>query len=126
VAWLGNNLFMRRRLLIVDDNPDFCRLAQLLLEMDGYEVVGAEHDGASGLAAAEALSPEVVLLDVNLPDVSGFDLATQLTREHPSAIVLLTSTHDREDFERLALDSGAHGFISKAELTPLELDRLLA
>ncbi|MGN6167802.1 MAG: response regulator transcription factor [Solirubrobacteraceae bacterium] len=116
---------MPRRLLIVDDNPDFCRLVQQLLELDGYEVVGTEHDGASGLAAAEALSPEVVLLDVQLPDVSGFDLATRLVHEQPGAIVVLTSTHDREDFERLALDSGARGFISKAELTPRELDGLL-
>lgn len=117
---------MPRRLLIVDDNPDFCRLVRQLLEIDDYEVVGAEHDGASGFAAAEALSPEVVLLDVQLPDISGFDLAARLVREQPDAVVLLTSTHDREDFERLALDSGARGFISKAELTPRELDRLLA
>jgi two-component system response regulator EvgA len=117
---------MRRRLLIVDDNPDFRRLARWLLEDDGYEVVGAAGDGQEGLAAAGALAPDVVLLDVNLPDANGFEVAVRLTREQPSAAVLLTSTQERQDFDQLALACGARGFVPKDDLSAAELDRLLA
>jgi DNA-binding NarL/FixJ family response regulator len=117
---------VRPRLLIVDDNPDFRRLARRLLESEGYEVVGAVHDGTEAIAVARELWPDVVLLDVNLPDGSGFDVAARLFRERPSAAVLLTSTRGRHDFERLALQSGARGFVPKDELSRAQLERLLA
>jgi DNA-binding NarL/FixJ family response regulator len=116
---------MSRRLLIVDDNPDFRRLARRLLETEGYEIVGDAEDARAAVSAAATLSPEVVLLDVNLPDASGFDLAARLTRERPAIAVLLTSTHGRHDFEQLALASGARGFVPKDDLSGSELDRLL-
>jgi DNA-binding NarL/FixJ family response regulator len=114
-----------RRLLIVDDNPDFRRLARQLLEGDGYEVVGVACDAREALATAAELAPEVVLLDVNLPDTSGFEVAARLARELPGTAVLLTSTHGRPDFEQLALANGARGFVSKDDLSGAELDRLL-
>jgi DNA-binding NarL/FixJ family response regulator len=112
-------------LLIVDDNPGFRRLARRLLEADGYDVVGVACDGGGALAAAGELVPEVVLLDVNLPDASGFAVAAQLARERPELAVLLTSTRGRPDFEELALANGARGFVSKDDLSGAELDRLL-
>ena len=116
---------MPRSLLIVDDNRDFCRLARRLLEDGGYEVVGAAGDADAALAAADRLEPEVVLLDVNLPDASGFDVAGHLLRQRPDTVVLLTSTHDRYDYEQLAIASGARGFVPKDDLSGAELDRLL-
>jgi DNA-binding NarL/FixJ family response regulator len=116
---------MARRLLIVDDNPDFRRLARRLLEADGYEVVGAAGDGREGLAAAGELAPDVVLLDVHLPDASGFELAARLGRERPRVAVLLTSTQGHHDFDQLALACGARGFVPKDDLSAAELDRLL-
>jgi two-component system nitrate/nitrite response regulator NarL len=113
-------------LLIVDDNADFRRFAGRLLEGGGYEVIGAASTGVEALAAAGALSPDVILLDVNLPDASGFEVAAQLASERPHTAVLLTSTHGRDDFERLALASGACGFVPKDDLSHAELDRLLA
>jgi DNA-binding NarL/FixJ family response regulator len=83
---------MGLRLLIVDDNPDFRRFAARLLEDDGYEVVGTAQDASGALAAVREFSPEVVLLDVGLPDASGFQVAAWLARERPNAAVLLTST----------------------------------
>ena len=117
---------MSRRLLIVDDNADFRRLARRLLEGDGYQVVGAARDVGEALAAAHELAPEVVLLDVYLPDGSGFEAAARLARERPTVEVLLTSTHSRHDFEQLALASGARGFVLKDDLSGAELDRLLS
>jgi DNA-binding NarL/FixJ family response regulator len=117
---------MGLRVLIVDDNPDFRRLARRALEADGYEVVGTAPDANLGLAAARELSPEVVLLDVDLPDARGFDVAAQLARERPSAALLLTSTCDRQDFEQLALQSGACGFLPKDDLSGPALERVLA
>jgi DNA-binding NarL/FixJ family response regulator len=114
-----------RRLLIVDDNPGFRRLAGQLLEGEGYEVVGVASDAREALATAGELVPEVVLLDVNLPDISGFAVAARLTRELPGTAILLTSTHGRPDFEQLALANGARGFVSKDDLSGAELDRLL-
>jgi DNA-binding NarL/FixJ family response regulator len=115
-----------QRLLIVDDNPGFRRLASRLLEGEGYEVVGSAGDGREGLAAARELEPEVVLLDVNLPDGSGFEVAARLAEQTPGAAVLLTSTHSRDDYEQLAIDSGARGFVPKDELSAAELRRVLA
>jgi DNA-binding NarL/FixJ family response regulator len=111
--------------LIVDDNPAFRRLARRLLEAEGYRVVGVACDAGEALAAAGELVPEVILLDVNLPDASGFEVAARLARERPHVSVLLTSTHGRHDFEQLALANGARGFVSKDDLSGTELDRLL-
>jgi DNA-binding NarL/FixJ family response regulator len=112
--------------LIVDDNPDFRRLVRRMLEAEGFDVVGAAGDGEGGLAAAGELAPDVVLLDVNLPDANGFEVAARLARERPSAAVLLTSTQGREDFDQLAVACGARGFVPKDDLSAAELDRLLA
>ena len=117
---------MGLRLLIVDDNPGFRRFAARLLEDDGYEVVGTAQDAGGALAAAREFSPEVVLLDVGLPDASGFEVAASLARERPSAAVVLTSTCDCRDFEQLALQNGARGFVPKDELCAAALERLLA
>jgi DNA-binding NarL/FixJ family response regulator len=116
---------MARRLLIVDDNPDFRRLATRLLETEGYEVVGDVQDGDAVVTEAARLAPDVVLLDVHLPDASGFDVAARLARECPRMAVLLTSTYGQHDFEALALASGARGFVPKDALSGAELDRLL-
>jgi DNA-binding NarL/FixJ family response regulator len=116
---------MGRRLLIVDDNPRFRRLARRLLEGEGYEVVGAVETAHEALVATRKLSPEVLLLDVSLPDGSGFDVAVAIALECPEVAVLLTSTHGRGDFEQLAESCGARGFVPKDELSGREVTRLL-
>ncbi|HET7051276.1 MAG TPA: response regulator transcription factor [Solirubrobacteraceae bacterium] len=116
---------MSRRVLIVDDNPGFRRLARRLLEDDGFEVVGAVGDASQALLATGELAPEVILLDVNLPDASGFALAARIARERPGVAVLLTSTHSHQDFDELAVSSGALGFLPKDDLSGAEVERLL-
>ena len=69
---------MSPTVLIVDDHPSFRASARAVLEAEGFEVVGEPEDGASVLAAVVALDPDVVLLDVQLPDMSGFDVCAEL------------------------------------------------
>src|SRR5687767_12897214 len=80
------------RVLIVDDHALFRRSARRLLELEGYEVVGEAGDGAAALAAVDELRPDVVLLDVNLPDATGFDIAGRLRGR--GVRVVLTSDRD--------------------------------
>jgi CheY-like chemotaxis protein len=112
--------------LIVDDNARFRSRARRCLEADGYTVVAEAADGASALSAVARHRPEVVLLDIQLPDLSGLVVAERLTRAPDPPAVVLTSTHDPADFgERLAL-CGARGFVPKAELSGEWLSALLA
>jgi DNA-binding NarL/FixJ family response regulator len=111
--------------LVVDDHESFRRVARLLLEFEGYEVVGEAEDGHSGLAAARELAPDLVLLDIQLPDIDGFDVAARLTSDASSPAVILTSSQDGDDFGMLIRRSGARGFIPKAEITGARLAALL-
>jgi len=111
--------------LIVDDYPGFRANARALLETEGFEVVGEAEDGSSALCAAAELAPELVLLDVRLPDLSGFEVAQRLTNGGGSPAVVLVSSRDGADFGPLVERSGARGFIPKAELSGAALSALL-
>lgn len=103
-------------MLIVDDHASFRRSARLLLEADGYEIIGEAEDGRSALSEAQSLGPDVVLLDVFLPDMDGFEVAAELTARG-LAVVVLTSSRDGREFGSLVAESGARGFIPKTELS---------
>jgi DNA-binding NarL/FixJ family response regulator len=96
--------------LIVDDDAGFRAIARQLLERSGLHVVGEAGDGEAALRACEELSPDGVLLDVNLPDTTGPELATRL----PGMRVLLTSTDD-------AAGDGSVPFVPKARLFEADL-----
>jgi DNA-binding NarL/FixJ family response regulator len=113
------------RVLIVDDHPSCRATARALLEAEGFEVVGEAEDGSSALAAAKTLNPELVLLDVQLPDMTGFEVAAALTFNGSCPDVILMSSRDAADFGPLVADSGARGFIAKAELSGAGLLELL-
>ena len=112
--------------LIVDDHPSFRSSARRLLEADGYEVVGEAENGIAGLRLAKELHPDVVLLDVQLPDFDGFEVAERLSRIGDAPEVVLTSSRDCDDFGSLVADSGARGFIAKAELSGAAVAALLS
>jgi two-component system response regulator EvgA len=112
-------------LLIVDDHPSFRTNARELLEAEGFEVVGEAEDGASGLAAIGELCPDVVLLDVQLPDMNGFEVASKVTANGSRSAIVLVSSRDGSDFGPLVLESGARGFIPKGELSGERLTALL-
>jgi DNA-binding NarL/FixJ family response regulator len=108
---------MAETVLIVDDHPGFRAAARRLLELEGYVVVGEAEDGLSGIDAARALRPDFVLLDVQLPDIDGFEVAERL-RDHAGApAVVLTSSREASDYGGLPQRSGACGFVPKGELS---------
>jgi DNA-binding NarL/FixJ family response regulator len=114
-------------LLIVDDHADFRAGARALLEVDGFEVLGEAADGASALEAARRLRPQVVLLDVQLPGMDGFDIAERLAAADEPPMVVLTSSRAPEAFHsRLRAAGSVRGFIAKAELSGECLLALLA
>jgi DNA-binding NarL/FixJ family response regulator len=112
--------------LIVDDHPSFRASARMLLQAEGFDVVGEAEDGRSALAAAAELHPDLVLLDVQLPDMDGFDVAARLTVNGGGPAVVLVSSRDGSDFGGLVDDCGARGFIPKAELSGSRIAALLA
>jgi DNA-binding NarL/FixJ family response regulator len=111
--------------LIVDDHPSFRATARAVLEEEGFDVVGEAENGIHALRAARELHPDLVLLDVQLPDFDGFEVASRLTRNGDGPAVVLTSSRDFSDFGELVARSGAIGFVPKAELSGAALSSLL-
>jgi DNA-binding NarL/FixJ family response regulator len=116
---------MPHRVLIVDDHASFRSSARLLLESEGFEVVGEAVDGESAIEQTAALSPELVLLDVQLPGIDGFEVATQVTRTDGGPAVILVSSRDGVDYGPLIAACGARGFVTKADLSGDRLRSLL-
>jgi len=111
--------------LIVDDNERFRSRARRWLEGDAFVVVAEAADGRSALEAAREHRPEVVLLDIGLPDIGGLTVSARLARGPDPPTIVLTSTHDAADYGARAADCGARGFLPKAELSAEALAALL-
>lgn len=115
---------MSMRCLIVDDSARFLEAARTLLERDGVLVVGVTSTGAEALARVVELTPDVVLLDIDLNGESGLELAPRLARTAPS-VIILTSTHAPDDVQELVAASPARGFLHKSKLSGQALRDLL-
>lgn len=111
--------------LIVDDHAGFRSWTRSLLETEGFLVVGETADGASAVVAAQDLRPDVVMLDVMLPDASGFDVAQRLVTLTDPPLVVLISSREARDYGDAIGHSAALGFISKSELSGHRLRALL-
>ena len=111
-------------LLIVDDHASFRAVARAALS-DRFTVVGDAADAAHGFELAREHRPDVVLLDVQLPDLDGFAVAAALAAEDHPPMVVLTSSHGRWDLEPLLRQSSARGFIEKEHLSADALAGLL-
>jgi DNA-binding NarL/FixJ family response regulator len=109
---------MARTVLIVDDHPRFRRSARALLEFEGFEVVGEASTGEEALALTADLAPQALLLDVQLPDVDGFEVAARVGAASPSPDIVFVSNRDRADYGTKIEASGARGFIAKGALSP--------
>ena len=112
--------------LIVDDHEGFRQVARELLEADGIEVVGEAADGESAIAQAERLRPQLVLLDVQLPGLDGFEVAVRLGEGKDPPAVVLTSSYAASSYRRRLAQSPARAFIPKGELSGQALTALLA
>jgi DNA-binding NarL/FixJ family response regulator len=112
--------------VIVDDHDGFRSSARALLEADGFEVVGEAEDGVSALAAVDRLHPRILLLDIQLPDIDGFEVAERLAQAGDPPAVVLVSTRDISAYRRRLAGSPARGFISKSELSGNALSALVS
>jgi DNA-binding NarL/FixJ family response regulator len=112
-----------RTLVIVDDHPGFRASARALLELDDFSVVGEAADGRAALSEVARLAPEVVLLDIGLPDMSGFDVAERISSR---TTVVLVSSRSPDQVSARTHVCGAAGFIAKDELTGAALEALVA
>jgi two-component system, NarL family, invasion response regulator UvrY len=113
---------MAVRVLIVDDHEPFRRTARAVVrETAGFEVAGEAADGEASVAAAEVLQPDIVLMDVNLPGISGVEATRRIRAAVPRTTVLLLSTREANEFVRAVADCGAAGYLPKARLSPEQL-----
>jgi CheY-like chemotaxis protein len=124
VRW--HDRFMACRVLIVDDNSDFRGAVRQLLERHGFAVVAEADTGISGIERAQEHRPDLVLVDVQLPDIDGFEVAMRVSLLDGSAAVILMSSLDGADFGALVAGSPALGFLPKAELSASAIEALLA
>jgi DNA-binding NarL/FixJ family response regulator len=106
--------------LIVDDHEEFRRTARELLEAEEFEVVGEASDGESALEEIVTLRPELVLLDVQLPGIDGFEVAARLADAPFRPLVVLTSTRGAASYRR-RLAEASLAFISKDDLSAAAL-----
>jgi DNA-binding NarL/FixJ family response regulator len=116
---------MSRTIVIVDDHAAFRSAARSVLVAHGFDVVGEAVDGAQALRLVAELHPAVVLLDIALPDIDGFEVARRLARTPEPPDVVLISSRDRDSFGGRLKDAPVRGFLGKHELSGVALGRLL-
>jgi DNA-binding NarL/FixJ family response regulator len=112
------------RCLIVDDNLAFLDAARDLLERQGLAVVGTASSGDDARRSVAGLRPDLTLVDVELGEESGIELAGVLAALHPDGRVVLISTYAERDLDELVAESPAIGFLSKSDLSRAALDAL--
>jgi DNA-binding NarL/FixJ family response regulator len=118
-------MYSAKTLLIVDDHDGFRTFARDLLQAQGFDVVGEASAGSTAITAVTALRPDVVLLDVMLPDIDGFAVCEQIMADSGGPDVVMTSSHDISSFRENLERSRARGFIAKSELSGPALAALL-
>ena len=121
ISWMNGNV------LIVDDHPSFRASARAMLEAEGFVVVGEAESGATALEAVGRLRPDIVVLDVQLPDMTGFDVCAAIQgRDGDTPQIVLVSSRDASDYGELVAASCACGFLPKGELSGELLADLLS
>ena len=117
---------MRPTVLIVDDHEAFRQSASALLEAEGFAVLGEAADGGAAIVECERLRPDVVLLDIQLPDLDGFTVAERLAAAREPPAVVLISSREAESYGPRLDAAAAQGFISKRELSGAALAALIS
>ena len=105
------------RVVIVDDQPPFRAAASLVFDLlDDFEVVGEATSGEEALTLVETLRPDLVLMDINLPDMNGVETTRRLLVDHPDVVTVLVSTYEADDLPADASSSGAIAYVHKEHL----------
>lgn len=106
------------RLVVVDDQPEFCGLIRDILSLDPeFEILGEAHDGSGAVALLESLNPQVLLLDVEMPDQNGLETAAIVKERFPDVTVVLMSAYHEKEYREEALRTGAVDFIPKVDFS---------
>jgi DNA-binding NarL/FixJ family response regulator len=126
VVRADNQQQMAMNLMIVDDHRSFRDAARRVLESAWFKIVGEAADGESALEAIPRLRPDVVLLDVQMPGIDGFEVAARLREMGDAPVIVLTSSRDASHYGPLVQQSGARGFIDKADLSGPAINAVLA
>jgi DNA-binding NarL/FixJ family response regulator len=108
---------MATKLLIVDDHDGFRRFARTFLASEGFEVTGDAADGESALEEVRRIRPDLVLLDIQLPGIDGFEVADRLASAPDPPAVVLTSSRSASDYGSRLATAPAKGFIAKQDLS---------
>jgi DNA-binding NarL/FixJ family response regulator len=114
------------KLLIVDDHAAFRAFARTLLIADGFDVTGDVKDGESALEAVRSQQPDVVLLDVQLPGIDGFEVASRIAHDPDAPSVVLISSRSASDYGSQLRESPAKAFIPKQDLSGAAITAALA
>lgn len=118
-------MMFARRVLLVDDHPEFASSAHALLAHDGFDIVGIAGTGEDALEMCRLLRPELLLLDIHLPGISGLDVAQELARTaHPPLVILISSDSDAGTDPDVQ-SAPVSGFLPKRDLTCAAIDALL-
>jgi DNA-binding NarL/FixJ family response regulator len=115
------------RVLIVDDQSPFRDASRMVVEMtDGFEVAGAAENGEEAVALAESLRPDLVLMDVQMPGIDGIEATRRIANLENPPVVLVMSTHESGNYEGIAQDAGAFGFVPKSQFSMDTLEEVWA
>ena len=114
------------RVLMADDSEQFRRMFSTLVEDSPLlELVALAENGTEALSLGVELAPDVMVLDVEMPDLTGFDVARRLGERSPSIKYVIVSARDEAEYRRMAMEIGAVAFIPKARLSGAELVKVL-
>ena len=117
VAVAENNKTKRAlHILVVDDHPTIVQMVkQILKAQPGFEVVGEARDGQHAVTLAEALKPDVVVINVTMPKMSGFEAARRIRSRLPDCAIVILSSHKDQQFIAEARKAGANGYVAKSD-----------
>ena len=112
----------RLRVLIIEDHREICEMIRKVIAPE-YEIVGALERAEEALEAAMRLAPDVVLLDVSLPGITGLDVLPSIRKTLPEAVIIMLTMHDTSGYRRKAFEKGADAYVLKSraatELMPM-------
>lgn len=103
------------RILLVDDNDTILERASAMLSRS-FEIVGAVKDGPAALEAVDALHPDVIVLDISMPGMSGLEVAARLRDSGSTVPIVFLTVHDNEELVRAAQEAGGIGYVAKTQL----------
>ncbi len=120
-----NRAVMHERIVVVDDHAGFRGWARDMLKAEGFDVAGEAADGASALKEIDRVAPDVVLLDIRLPDIDGFEVARRIESLPSSPAVVLTSSRDSDQYRERLRRSAVCGFVPKHLLSGTSIRGLI-